>query len=93
MPNILQNKTNYERDLKTKVIIHGWRNHYQSNVGQMIKNAYLNKEDMNVFVIGWSKLAENIWYPDSAKDTQIVGLTTARLLDHLVLISFFTDFS
>jgi Lipase len=38
----------YDSGLPTKIIIHGWKSSANSEIGQLIKNAYLQEEDMNV---------------------------------------------
>ena len=38
----------YDSGLPTKIIIHGWKSSAASEIGQLIKNAYLQEEDMNV---------------------------------------------
>lgn len=49
--------TNYDPQLPTKVVIHGWRNSVSSPVCQQIKDAYLQREDMNVLGMHFIKSA------------------------------------
>lgn len=46
---VLADTNNYDPSKKTKIIIHGWKNTFKSNVGQKLKNSYLEKDDLNVF--------------------------------------------
>lgn len=39
----------YNPNLPTKFVIHGWQNSISSPVCQQVKDAYLKREDMNVF--------------------------------------------
>lgn len=47
--SVLASEDNYDPSKDTKIVIHGWKNTYKSSVGQSIKNAYLSREDYNVF--------------------------------------------
>lgn len=80
----LENNENFDPGKKTKIIIHGWKNTYQSPIGQKIKNAYLNKEDMNVFVVDWGEMADDHFYFRSVSYTRTVGKRTASLIDYMV---------
>lgn len=81
---ILENNDNFDPEQPTKVVIHGWKNTYQSPVGQSIKNAYLKNEDMNVLIVHWGEMADDNFYFRSASSTRTVGKRTASLLDYLV---------
>ncbi|XP_063697711.1 uncharacterized protein LOC134828659 [Culicoides brevitarsis] len=82
--SVLADDKNYDPSKDTKIVIHGWKNTYKSNVGQMVKNSYLAKSDYNVIVVDWSSMAEDNFYVGSAQSTRKVGFTTANLVDYLV---------
>ncbi|XP_055598824.1 inactive pancreatic lipase-related protein 1 isoform X2 [Uranotaenia lowii] len=75
----------YNPKLPTKFLIHGWHNSYSSPIAQLIKNAYLQRQDMNVFVVDWSALAGDTFYFRSASATKDVGRHVAALVDRMVL--------
>lgn len=49
--------TDFKLYRPTLVVIHGWRNHYESPVNDYIKNAALANNDINVIVADWSPIA------------------------------------
>ncbi|XP_029727440.2 lipase member H isoform X1 [Aedes albopictus] len=76
--------SNYDAQLPTKVIIHGWRNSVSSPVCQQIKDAYLQRQDMNVLVVDWGPLAQDTLYFRSASATKDVGRHVGSLIDRMV---------
>lgn len=74
----------YDPNLPTKFVIHGWQNSISSPISQQVKNAYLTREDMNVFVVDWSPLAQDTLYFRSALATRDVGRHVGSLIDRMV---------
>ncbi|XP_038107065.1 pancreatic lipase-related protein 2 isoform X1 [Culex quinquefasciatus] len=74
----------FDPSLPTKFVIHGWRNSINSAVCQQVKNAYLKRQDVNVFVVDWSPLASDTFYFRSASATRDVGRHVGGLIDRLV---------
>ncbi|XP_055632870.1 uncharacterized protein LOC129773297 [Toxorhynchites rutilus septentrionalis] len=77
--------SSYDPKLPTKFVIHGWRNSVSSAISQQVKDAYLQREDMNVFVVDWSPLAHDTFYFKSASATRDVGRHVAGLIDRMVV--------
>ncbi|XP_058057071.1 lipase member H [Anopheles bellator] len=74
----------YNPSLPTKFVIHGWMNSVSSPVGQQIKNSYLQRQDMNVFIVDWAPLASDTLYFTSAAATHDVGGHVGGLIDRMV---------
>ncbi|KAL0266518.1 UNVERIFIED_CONTAM: hypothetical protein PYX00_009030 [Menopon gallinae] len=68
----------------TKIVIHGWRSSGNSDTVVNIRNAYLNRSDVNVIAVDWSEPAGNVYYPASAKYTKKLGRYVAEIIDNLV---------
>lgn len=49
--------TGFDVNRPTLVVVHGWRNHYESPVNDKIKNAALVRNNINVIVADWSPIA------------------------------------
>ncbi|XP_055541431.1 lipase member H-like isoform X2 [Wyeomyia smithii] len=75
----------YNPSLPTKFVIHGWRNSISSPVCQTIKDAYLQRQDMNLFVVDWSPLAQDTFYFKSAAATRDVGRHVGAFIDRMVV--------
>lgn len=43
------------------VLVHGWRNDYSSPFNSYIKSAALDKFDLNVIIVDWSVIANNLY--------------------------------
>ncbi|GBP41436.1 Lipase member H [Eumeta japonica] len=63
-----------------KVITHGWRSSADKDVVVNIKNAYLEKADINVIAVDWSEVADSIFYPWVALQVPNVGKTVGKFL-------------
>lgn len=48
----------FDMTKETLFIIHGWKNDYSSPVNELIKDAILEKHDVNVFAVDWSPIAK-----------------------------------
>ncbi|GAB0095877.1 hypothetical protein DMENIID0001_113120 [Sergentomyia squamirostris] len=82
MQNYISEK--FDRNLETKIIIHGWLNNKNSLQFQQFKEAYLSNEDRNIFIVDWSDISEDINYMRAANFTQIVGMYVANKIKQLV---------
>ncbi|XP_014087328.2 pancreatic triacylglycerol lipase [Bactrocera oleae] len=74
----------FKADMNTKILVHGWKSSSRSNSIQAIRNAYVDRGNVNVFAINWSDQANNIYYLEPARYTVQVGRAVARLIDLLV---------
>ncbi|XP_055597202.1 pancreatic triacylglycerol lipase-like [Uranotaenia lowii] len=68
---------------QTRFIIHGWNNNGNSDVNVVIRNAYLDRADINVITVDWGVGAQNPNYVTSRNHIDAVGLTVARFIDFL----------
>ncbi|KAK7590573.1 hypothetical protein V9T40_002186 [Parthenolecanium corni] len=78
----------WRRNTALKVITHGWLSSDESGAVEGIKEAYLQKQDVNIITVDWSESASWKVYPLPAYMTQQVGAIIARLIDHLVNNSY-----
>ncbi|XP_022902379.2 phospholipase A1 VesT1.02-like [Onthophagus taurus] len=69
--NALAN-TNFNPSLPIKFIIHGWNNNAGSQVNSAIRPAILNNNNVNVFVVDWSRPA-NQMYTTARSAVPVVG--------------------
>ncbi|KAG4068150.1 hypothetical protein HA402_001575 [Bradysia odoriphaga] len=75
---------NYDPNKETKIIIHGWRSNTNSDTVQNIKDAYLQKYDVNVIAVDWASVASNFYYFQPATQTRDVGRYVSELIYYLV---------
>ncbi|XP_072380359.1 pancreatic lipase-related protein 3-like [Diabrotica undecimpunctata] len=60
----------------TVLVIHGWKSNYKSEINVVLSEAYLGKYDINLLVVDWSRVANDLYVIASAsveKIGQIVG--------------------
>ncbi|XP_057670439.1 lipase member H-like [Diorhabda carinulata] len=69
---------------KTKFITHGWMSSGTRNLAIGIKNAFLLKKDVNVFIMDWEPIAANILYPVPMYKTPDVGQALAQFINTLI---------
>ncbi|KAF6210751.1 hypothetical protein GE061_013861 [Apolygus lucorum] len=69
---------------KTVVVVHGFENDSKSNFTQMIKNALLKYEDVNVIAIDWSFFTKNPNYLWVVSETKSVGEFIGQFVDFLM---------
>lgn len=55
-----------------------------SNTCVLIKNGFLRKYDANVFIMDWSRISGNIFYPAPMKATSDVGDYYGEFLKRLI---------
>ncbi|XP_058065520.1 phospholipase A1 VesT1.02-like [Anopheles bellator] len=68
---------------QTRFIIHGWNNNGGSEVNVAVRNAYLDRADVNVIVVDWGGGAQNPNYITSRNHINAVGATVGRFVDFL----------
>lgn len=56
----------FDPNLETKILIHGWLNSKDTDNFQIMKENYLRKQDLNVLVVDWSKLSYGFNYLKAA---------------------------
>ncbi|XP_060516296.1 endothelial lipase-like [Cylas formicarius] len=49
--------TGFDVRKQTLVIIHGWKNHFESPVNDVIKSAAISHHDINIIVVDWSPIS------------------------------------
>ncbi|KAK3775712.1 hypothetical protein RRG08_006023 [Elysia crispata] len=74
------NRSSFDPELPTKVIIHGYQNNLQTVWLSRMKDAFLATDEYNVILVGWGPGATTIVYPQSVSNTRIVARQLARLL-------------
>ncbi|CAH1779755.1 unnamed protein product, partial [Owenia fusiformis] len=75
----------YDSTKPTRFIIHGWwgrtpLSHWTNNM----RNALLENGDYNVIIVDWTEGASDVYYPQSAMNTRVIGACTGHLVDTLV---------
>ncbi|XP_049544968.1 phospholipase A1-like [Anopheles darlingi] len=68
---------------QTRFIIHGWNNNGGSEVNVLLRNAYLDRADVNVITVDWGVGAQNPNYITSRNHINAVGATVGRFVDFL----------
>lgn len=75
---------NFKPSRRTKFLVHGFGdNHDESLMYPLLRDAFLEKDDYNIFMVDWSPMAKVPWYNSAASNTLPVGQHTARFIDHL----------
>jgi len=73
----------YMRSKPTVFILHGYQNSIYTGYMLDIKDALLEKEDVNVILVCWKELADSLWYPNSASNSRTVGAETAYMINRM----------
>lgn len=69
---------------KTKVLVHGFGDSAEDSLMfPLLRDAFLNYNDYNIFTVDWSELAAVPWYNSAAKNTKHVSKHLASFIDHL----------
>lgn len=79
----------YRPDRPLVMVTHGWMSSGRSNATQLIKNAYLDTQDVNIVVVDWQRDAANENYLSSATLTMLVAEKVSRKLHLLLAGAFF----
>jgi pimeloyl-ACP methyl ester carboxylesterase len=69
---------------RTVFIAHGWNSNGNSAWLSTMKNAFLDREDMNVVIVDWGGGAEVLNYAKAASNTRTTGAYTARVYQNLL---------
>jgi len=77
----------YRPNLRTVFTAHGWNSNSASSWQMGVKNAFLDREDINVVVIDWGPCAQILNYPKAASNTRAVGAQTALVIRNLLTVS------
>lgn len=77
----------YVASRRTVVIAHGWTSDGRFRWLHDMKDAYLNREDINVIIADWGGCAQNLNYNQAASDTRSVGRYTAAVFERLLQVS------
>ncbi|KAG6441562.1 hypothetical protein O3G_MSEX001873 [Manduca sexta] len=72
-------ESNFNPELPTKVIVHGWLRNQNLNINPTIRNAFLEKSDVNVIVMEWRLLALSD-YSTAALGVPAVGRALGQFL-------------
>ncbi|CAH0687767.1 unnamed protein product [Spodoptera exigua] len=65
----------------TVVIAHGWLSNQESDLNPTIRDALLHKEDVNVIILDWKKLASSLSYNTAVKGVPAVGRGLGQFLN------------
>ncbi|XP_026328873.1 endothelial lipase-like [Hyposmocoma kahamanoa] len=76
--------SNYDPLRRTIFIVHGWAQSATSNVNAVLVPAFLQAEDVNVFVVDWSAGAGISAGNDAPQNAVASGLSVARTIDWIV---------
>ncbi|KAL1490868.1 hypothetical protein ABEB36_011553 [Hypothenemus hampei] len=79
---ILKNYVNISKP--TKFITHGWMSGGRKDSSVLIRDGFLHKYDANVFVMDWSAISGNPFYPIPMMATPKVGKHYGKFLNYLV---------
>jgi len=69
---------------RTVFIAHGWNSDGNSAWLAPMKNAFLDREDINVVVVNWGGGAQILNYAQAASNTRTVGAYTALVMQNLI---------
>ncbi|XP_046962859.1 lipase member H-A-like [Vanessa cardui] len=67
-----------------KVLIHGYTGHRDFSPNTEIRPAYMECCDYNIISIDYNKIALEPCYMQAARNTELVGMCTAQLIDEMV---------
>lgn len=73
----------YNPSKQTVFIIFGWTNNARSNMCQTVKDAYLTTDEVNVFIVDWSKIADQE-YAAAKFQLVFVGQVLAAMITDMV---------
>lgn len=76
--------TNFDPSKPTKIFAHGWMSREDVEVVAKLREQYLKNEDVNVIMVDWRMIANNMFYVGSARGAQDVGVYLGQLIDYMV---------
>ncbi|XP_050546295.1 lipase member H-like [Daktulosphaira vitifoliae] len=69
---------------KTKVLVHGFGDSASDSIMfPLLRDAFLNYNDYNIFTVDWSQLAAIPWYNSAVKNTKNVSKHLALFIEHM----------
>ncbi|KAJ8961732.1 hypothetical protein NQ318_021332, partial [Aromia moschata] len=68
----------------TILFFHAFFESSQATPATTIRTAYLQRGDHNVLLVNAQRLEAGPWYLTAAKNTRVVGMYTAKMIDYLV---------
>ncbi|KOB76966.1 Neutral lipase [Operophtera brumata] len=71
--------SNFNANVPTVVIVHGWLSNQNTDINPVIRDAYLGKSDVNVIVLDWRRLAISN-YVTAANGVPAVGRGLGQFL-------------
>lgn len=74
----------FDPNLETKILIHGWLNSKDTDNFQLMKENYLRKQDCNVLVVDWSKLSYGFNYLRAAGYVPELGAEVGRFIGKII---------
>ncbi|XP_034257115.1 pancreatic triacylglycerol lipase-like [Thrips palmi] len=77
-------QSSFDPKRPTRIITHGWKSSADADIVQLLRKAYLEKEDCNVIGVDWSGLASSNFYPWAKSYTNPVGRRVATLIKEMV---------
>jgi hypothetical protein len=66
---------------------HGWNSNGNSGWLTEMKNAYLDREDINVVIVDWGGCAQNLNYNQAASDTRSTGRYVSAVIQRLLQVA------
>ncbi|XP_022117415.2 pancreatic triacylglycerol lipase isoform X1 [Pieris rapae] len=75
--------SNYNGNLPTKVVVHGWNSKGSSSMNPMIRDAFLRVGDYNVIVVDWRRAASGV-YTTSVRSVPGIGHHLGHFLNWLI---------
>uniref|UniRef100_A0A1B0D398 Lipase domain-containing protein n=1 Tax=Phlebotomus papatasi TaxID=29031 RepID=A0A1B0D398_PHLPP len=83
----------FNPELETKLLIHGWHSNEESDTVQNIKNNYLSRKNLNIVTVDYRDIAANDFYYYPAFQIREVGKYIAELIDYLVVSTDWSPFN
>jgi len=72
---------------RTVFISHGWSTNGNASWMTEMKNAYLDREDINAVIVDWGGCAQNLNYNQAASDTRSVGRYISAVVQRLLQVA------
>ncbi|KAK5642882.1 hypothetical protein RI129_009049 [Pyrocoelia pectoralis] len=79
----LRNAKWYNSEKENYFIVHGWTNSYKSKVNTLIVSSILKTNDVNVFVLDWSRISIGL-YSTSFRSVESIGLHLATFINEMI---------
>ncbi|XP_025406428.1 phospholipase A1-like isoform X2 [Sipha flava] len=76
--------SSWDPNKKNVIIIHGFNGAENNKVMVLLRNAYLERGDFNVFMVDWSPLTVYPCYLSSLRNSRLVGQCSAQLYAYLI---------